>query len=144
MRYLFIIPLFLLASATLSCQNGKKKDTPEAVKKTFKAMYPGENDPDWHVDAHGNYESHFKIKGVKYRADYAADGSWIETETNIKISELPKAIQDEIDHTYFLYAIAEIEKVKHHSKGTFYDVEFKQKGKNKDIEFRADGTVIDD
>jgi hypothetical protein len=35
-----------------------------------------------------------------------------------------------------------VERVDSAKKGVFYDVEFKQKGKNKDVEFREDGTII--
>jgi hypothetical protein len=65
------------------------------------------------------------------------------TENSIKVSELPQVIQDKINTTYALYEISEVEHVMSASKGEFYDVEFKQKGKNKDIEFRKDGTVIE-
>ena len=105
-------------------------------------MYPGEDDPDWHKDSNGNYESNFKIDGIKYRADYAPNGNWIETETSIDVKDLPKAIRDRIKSDYDSEEITEVEKVEHHSKGLFYDVEFKQKGKNLDVEFKANGDII--
>lgn len=122
----------------LSCYS---QSTPEAVKKAFEKKYPGENDPDWEKDSHGNYESHFKIDGIKYRADFSPSGQWIETETSINKKDLPKVIREIIEKDYE-GEISEVEKVEHHSKGLFYDVEFKRKGKNKDIEFKADGTII--
>lgn len=141
MKNTSILVLFLCLAFSFGCKQNVNGQTPEAVKKTFQAKYPGENDPDWHLDSNGYYESHFKIDGVKYRADFNADGSWIETETNIDKKDLPKAIREKIEND-FDGKISEIEKVEHHSKGTFYDVEFKQKGKNKDIEFKSDGTII--
>lgn len=141
MKKAVIVLSLNMALLLLCCHQQVQGQTPEAVKKTFQKMYPGENDPDWHQDDHGNYESHFKIDGVKYRADYNSDGSWIETETSIDKKDLPKAIQKRIEED-FDGKITEIEKVEHHSKGTFYDVEFKQKGKNKDVMFKADGTII--
>lgn len=138
--------LLLASLLSFSCQDESKaqssSDTPEAVKKTFQAKYPGENDPDWRKDDNGNFESHFKIDGVKYRADFAPDGKWIETETSIDKDELPKAVKDAIKEKYDDEEITEIEKVMHHSKGTFYDVEFKQKGKNHDVEFNEAGKII--
>ena len=125
-----------------SCNSGIRAQAPDAVKKTFQAKYPGENDPDWHQDDHGYYEAHFKIDGIKYRADFNADGSWVETETSIDKDELPKAIRDVIKDKFDDEDITEVEKVESASKGTFYDVEFKRKGKNKDVEFRANGTII--
>lgn len=135
--FLSSLVMFLLA-----CQNTSNAQAPEAVKKTFQNMYPGENDPDWHKDSNGNFESHFKIDGIKYRADFSPNGKWIETENDVDVKDLPKAIKDAIKSKYDSEDITEIEKVNHHSKGVFYDVEFKKKGKNMDVEFKVDGTII--
>ena len=138
----FILTLcFLLSFHLVSCQDSDGK-VPEAVQKSFEAKYPGENDPDWGIDSNGNYEAHFKKKGEKYRADFAPAGNWIETENSIKASELPKVIQDIIRKDYFLFEISEVEHVMHFEKGEFFDVEFKQKGKNKDVEFDINGNVL--
>lgn len=141
MKNTYLIFALTLTFIVTSCTDKVSGQTPEAVKTSFQTKYPGENDPDWEVDANGNYESHFKIDGIKYRADFKPDGSWIETETSIDKKDLPKAIKDKIEKD-FDGKITEIEKVEHHSKGTFYDVEFKQKGKNKDVEFKANGEII--
>lgn len=134
--------ILLAVIIAMSCNTSVKAQAPEAVKKTFKKMYPGENDPDWHKDDHGYYEANFKIDGIKYRADYNADGTWVETETSIDENDLPKAIKKVIEDKFKDEKITEVEKVESATKGSFYDVEFKQKGKNKDVMFRADGTII--
>ena len=138
MKHTFIVLLVIL----FSCNTAVKGQAPEAVKKTFQKKYPGENDPDWHQDDHGFYEAHFKIDGIKYRADFNADGSWVETETSIEEDDLPDAIRKVIEEKFSDEDITEIEKVDSAKKGLFYDVEFKRDGKNKDVEFRADGTII--
>ncbi|WP_432410926.1 PepSY-like domain-containing protein [Rasiella sp. SM2506] len=146
-KYFYSVVLVLVVTA-VSCQNNneKKKDkeskAPEAVQVAFQTKYPGENDPDWHLDAHGNYEANFKKKGEKYRADFNPDGTWVETENSIKKKNLPTSIKDKIEKEYSEYEITEVERVDHATKGVFYDVEFKQKGKNKDVMFTEDGTVI--
>ncbi len=138
-----VVSIILLFSFYFgSCQEGTQTETPSAVKETFKNLYPGENDPDWHLDAHGNYESNFKIEGIKYRADFAPSGEWIETESSIDVKELPKVIQDRIKQEYDDYEITEVERVEHATKGLFFDVEFKQKGKNKDVEFSPSGEIL--
>ena len=139
-KNIFLITLFTIT--IFACQNTVNAQAPDVVKKTFQKMYPGENDPDWHIDDNGNYESNFKIDGIKYRADFLPNGNWIETESSIEVKDLPKAIRDKIKADYGSEDITEVEKVEHHSKGLFYDVEFKQKGKNLDVEFKANGDII--
>ena len=143
----FLVLLSFLTIGVVSCQENKKKgveksNVPEVVQTAFEKKYPGENDPDWKQDEHGYWESHFKIDGEKYRADFNADGSWVETENDIKTENLPSAIKKVIDEKYSDREITEVEHVDSAEKGIFYDVEFKQKGKNMDVEFREDGTII--
>ena len=136
--YILVSILFLLTYCSAISQN----EVPVKVQENFEKKYPGENDPDWHIDKNGNFESHFKIDGEKYRADFSPNGNWIETENNIKKKELPKAIKRILNKKYKDVKIYEIEKVDHFSKGIFYDVELKIDGKKKDIEFKGDGSVI--
>lgn len=129
----------------LKSKNSKGIDVqgvPNAVVKSFKKMFPGENDPDWEQDAHGYWEAHFKKDDGNYRADFNVDGSWIETENSIKKENLSQEIKIVIERAFSEYEITEVEHVNHHSKGEFFDVEFKQEGKNKDVEFRANGEII--
>lgn len=137
-----IITLFaIFFTINLStCQESSA--VPAVVQQAWEAKYPNENDPDWEIDSNGNYESHFKKKGVKYRADFSPKGYWIETETNITETDLPIAIRQRLDAEYSDLKITEIEKVEHYTKGLFYDVEFKRKGKNKDVEFDASGNIL--
>jgi len=137
LMYMLLLCCFISCQQTVSGQ-----EVPQAVQSNFDKMYPGEKDPNWHIDSHGYYEAHFKKDGIKYRADYNKDGSWYETETSIKVKELPKAIRKAIKEQFSQYEISEVEKVQHSTKGLFYDVEFKRKGKNKDVEFREDGSVL--
>jgi len=125
-----------------SCQDTKEKKVPQSVMANFQQKYPDENNPEWEIDANGNWEAQFKVNGEKYRADFLPNGLWIETENSIKKKNLPDAIKKAIHNDYSDRKITEVERVTHHSKGLFYDVEFKQKGKNKDVEYREDGTVV--
>jgi len=146
-RFLLVVAGILMVGM-VSCQekkdgkDRKNQEVPEAVAMAFQKKYPGESDPDWEQDDHGYWESHFKIDGEKYRADFNADGSWVETENDIKTKNLPESIKKVIEEKYSEYEITEVEHVQNAKKGEFYDVEFKQKGKNKDVEFREDGTEI--
>jgi len=144
-NYCYLICFFISIFWIVACNetNAQKGDTPEAVKNSFQLKYPGENDPDWHTDRNGNYEANFKKKGVHYRADYSPNGQWIETENSIKEKELPDPIKKLLKDKYDDFKIIELEFVSHYKKGEFYDLEIKEKGKDKfDLEVKADGRVI--
>ena len=139
-KLLYVIIVSFLTS--MGCNSSKEGNIPDAVKEAFTAKYPKEKNPDWEIDANGNFEAGFKKDGEKYRADFSPDGSWIETERSIKKKDLPRIIQDKIESDFDDEDLVEVEEVEHHEKGLFYDVEFKQKGKNKDVEFKANGQII--
>ena len=128
--------------AFFGCQNQAVSQVPKVVEKAFKLKYPDENDPDWEIDAHGNFVSLYYVIKLLYISDFSPEGIWIETETSISKKDLPKSIGKAIKKNYSKEEIAEIEKVDSALKGEFYDVEFKQKGKNKDVEYRASGEEL--
>lgn len=139
-RIVFTYTLLLCAIGLTSCQEAVP--TPEVVTKAFQQKYASQTASKWEVDSHGNFEAHFEDDGIKYRADFSPEGIWIETETSIDKKDLPKVIKDRLKKEYDYYNISEVEKVDHPTKGLFYDVEFKQKGKNIDVEFDADANVL--
>ena len=138
MTFLFVI----CSQQAIAQKKHERVDAPKEVQQTFQKKYPGENDPDWHIDSNGNYESRFRIKGVRHRADFSPNGNWIETEVSIEKDQLPLVVQKAINEHYAHEKITEIERVQSASKGLFYDVEFKRKGKNMDVEFNENGVKI--
>jgi hypothetical protein len=139
-KKLFTLVLLLCAVGLTSCQ--EVKPTPDVVTKAFQLKYTGQTASKWEVDSHGNFEAHFKEDGIKYRADFTPKGIWIETERSIDKKDLPKVIKEILKKDFDYSNISEVEKVEHHAKGLFYDVEFKQKGKNIDVEFDAAGNIL--
>jgi hypothetical protein len=136
---LLITPLLI---TQLSCRSSEEENAPEVVMTAFQKKYPDENDPDWHKDRNGNFESNFKKDGSHYKADFSPDGSWIETERRIKKKDLPEAVGVRLKEDFDEYEVVEIEEVDHHSKGLFYDVELRKDGEKKDVEFNRKGEVI--
>ena len=142
MRYSIHLITLFVSLFFFSCQTKAQERTPEVVKQSFKAKYPEENDSNWHMDKNGNFETHFKKGDDNFRADFAPDGKWIETEESIKKKKLPKPVFSKLEADYSDYKIVEIEKVDHHSKGLFYDVELKKDGEKTDVEFTSNGNII--
>lgn len=134
-----LIFTFSLISCGFSQENAMP---PSQVKENFLAKYSNAEDLHWEKDAHGYYEAQFKEGEAHLRADFKSSGQWIETEQSITYQDLPSKIREIIEAEYDEEEIVEIEKVDHFEKGIFFDVEFKDKGKNKDIQFTAEGRII--
>lgn len=114
----------------------------QGAEVAFKKQYPKAEGVSWAEDANGYHEANFTMDGENYRADYTTQGKWVETENSLKFGKLPKAVQQVVNEQFDKDDITEIEQVNSAEKGLFYDVEFKDKGKNKDIEIREDGVII--
>lgn len=100
---------------------------PEVVKSAFKSAYPAVTKVKWDMEKTGEYEAEFKINKVEVSVVYDEKGNLLETETEIKFSDLPQAVKDAIAKDFAGYKIEEIEKVE--KKGVIsYEMEV-EKGK---------------
>ena len=131
-----------LAMMTESCAYSQDDQQLQKAQDAFSEKYPEAKDVEWERDSNGNYEAQFELESTKLRADFDKSGNWIETEQSIEFDDLPKNIQQLVEAKYKKEGIVEIEKVNHHQKGNFYDVEFKAPGKNKDVEISEAGEII--
>jgi uncharacterized protein YxeA len=84
--------IFALGAGTITAQQMTKNgETPVAVKNAFKKEYPQVKKVSFD-DEHGTYEAEFKLNGKDMSVTYKADGTKMETETSMKVSELPKNV----------------------------------------------------
>jgi len=122
-----------------SCQLG---GPPAEVLKAFADKYPGAQEVTWNIDRNGRNEADFTLAGTKYRADFEANGTWVETETNVKWHDLPEATQKAFKNEDKKKDIIEIEFVDNREEGKFYDIEYKISGGKQDIRITPAGTVL--
>src|SRR5206468_966913 len=89
-----IIAFALLATVSCAAQN-----VPETVKNAFAKSFPNTTVKKWDKED-SNYEANFTKDGKSMSATFDANGTWMETETDIKISELPAAVTDYVKSNY--------------------------------------------
>ena len=84
--------IFALGAGTITAQQMSKKDeVPVAVKNAFKKDYPQVKKVKWD-DEHGTYEAEFKLGNKDMSVTYSPTGMKEETETSLKVTELPKNV----------------------------------------------------
>ena len=66
-------------------------DTGEGDHSQY-AVVPGLNKVEWKLKSDKNYEAEFKLKDVAVAAKFDDKGRWLETETAIEQSALPKEV----------------------------------------------------
>lgn len=131
-----ILTLFI-SSALLSCA----QSTPAKVAESFQAKFPTAKSVKWEMENDKEWEAEFKMDGKEYSANFDLDGTWMETEWEIKKSELPEMVKATLKNDFTGFEIEEIEMCeKPNFRGYALELE---KGEQKfDIVFDENGKVI--
>lgn len=121
--------LTLIALAGLSFANAQKvnqKDVPSVVQTSFQKQFPDAKNVKWEKE-HGNFEAGFKSNGVETSVVINPSGTLIETEKEIKISELPASATAYMTKTYPKQKIKEAAKITNAKGEVTYEAEIKDK-----------------
>lgn len=138
-----IIVLFaaVLMSHAACAQKISADKIPAPVINSFKAKFPDATNAKWEMEQ-SDYEANFKTGGKEVSAVFDATGKWLETETEINVSELPVSVQTAIPKNFAGYKIKEASKVESHKYGTCYEAEIEKGEETLDVLFSAEGKLI--
>lgn len=140
-----IMPVVLLligAGTTLAAQKIKASDVPQAVQNAFKDSYPDATDVEWEMEDSSTYEVEFEINDVDHEAIFEADGQWIETEIELKKSELPEEVTKAFKAKYPKKKIKEAVRIESYKKGVLYELEYRSGFTKKEAVFDSGGEFI--
>jgi polysaccharide deacetylase 2 family uncharacterized protein YibQ len=120
--------------------HAQKLAVPAAVTNAFTAKYPGATEVKWGKESAKEYEAEFKLNGTNVSANFGTDGSWVETETVIKVTDLPAAVTSAIKTKYPGATITMAEKLEQPGGKILYEAAIKVNGKKKSLELKPDGS----
>lgn len=102
---------------------------PVVVKKGIKNKFPNTGKVEWKLKTDKNYEAEFKLNRIEIAVKFDSSGKWLETESEIKESQLPSAVRNVIAKDYLNYKIIETQTVEFpDGKEKLYEIHIK-KGK---------------
>ena len=137
-----LVGVFVIAMAFVHAgyaQDVKEKDVPIALKNSLVKNFTT-NSADWNKEG-ANYEASFKERGNEMSVVFDGAGNVVETEKEIKQSELPLPVQNVLKIDYKDYELEEIAIID--SKGTItFETELERGKDSLEIIFNADGKVI--
>jgi len=140
MKSFLMFVCFIVSFATISCaQKVNEKDLPAPVKTAFNNKYPGAANIKWGKENAKEYEAEFKLNNNNVSANFKDDGSWVETETIIAVTDLPVSVSTAIKTKYPRSSVTKAEKLEKPGNKTLYEVFIKINGKTKELELNADG-----
>lgn len=149
MKKTIIVLASLLTVSFAGAQDVKEADVPAAVKDAFKKQFPDVKKAEWEKEG-ANYEAEFDVvrvsmddpKAKKQEIEksvvYTATGELVQTEEEIAVSSLPKAVADYVTKNYAGKKISEAAKITEANGTVMYEAEV---GKE-DLIFDANGNFV--
>jgi hypothetical protein len=114
---------------------------PKIVLDSFQLSYPGIVNAKWEY-GDGFYEVVFTKNGLELVVDYDIYGKCEQTETEIKLSELPKAVPSYLNKKYKDFIIIGASKTITKSNILTFTIQVGKKGNILDITFSSEGKFL--
>lgn len=138
MKKYFLLVVTLL-TITLS---GFAINVPKAVSDAFAKKFPGATNIKWGKENAKEYEAEFTLNGKSASANFLTDGSWVETEMEISISEAPAPVTAAVQKKHPGASILKVYKIDNSKGELTYEAEIKTGNKKQEMILKADGTII--
>lgn len=131
-----------LIGGLAQAQKLKENEVPKAVKESFVKRFPKAKEVKWSKESATEFEAEFEIDETGQSVNFDQAGKWLVTETEIKSSQLPAAVQATITKEFAGYKIEEAEKAETSDKGMFYEVELEKGELNYEVQISSEGKVL--
>ena len=143
MKNIFLILVFATIATALSFGQKISSDkVPSSVLKAFKAKFANASDIKWNIEKSKDYEAEFKFSDIEYSANFRQDGTWLETETELKVSQLPQTVSQAISKDFAGFKIDEASKNETSDNKTFYEVEVSKDKEKYELKISTTGVIL--
>ena len=137
---LLFVVLALVVSTTAQKKNEVKVS--EKAKTTFAKLYPNVKEVKWSKEGKNEYEAEFKQNGKAISLVIDAAGTLKETESEIKISDLPKSVEAFVAKNHKGWSLTEAAKIVDVKGNITFEAEISKDNSHKDLMFTKNGKPI--
>ncbi len=143
MKHLILVILGTLGvTFSLMAQKLSADKVPAAVMTAYSAKFPTAKGTEWELEAQGKYEAMFKLNDLNMSAIFYENGTWKETETEMKVADLPSAVTATLKRDYSTYSVTEASRIEMANGTKVYEAEIKKGGEKYDALFTPDGKFV--
>lgn len=139
---IYLFCLLLAGVALQSCDDDEDVATinaPAAVQDAFNQRYPNTSIEGWEGEI-GLFKAEFRNGTQEAEAWFKPDGTWVRTETDVPVNDLPQTVRDFVAANYPGYRIDDADYLES-PEGNFYELELEKNGSpDVYLQIRADGT----
>lgn len=141
-KYLTILSVSIMLSTGACAQEHSDEEIPETVKTAFSQKFPAAKKVSWGMESATEWEAEFKLDGKEYSANFLTDGTWHETEHEIKKVDIPEAIRQTLAKDFAGYEIEEAE-ISEKSNGSVYELAVEKGEEEWELVFDISGKLIE-
>ena len=116
-------------------------DVPAAVADAFAKKFPGASKVKWGKENAKEYEAEFQWNGKSGSANFLADGTWVESELEVDITEVPAAVSLAAKTKYPAGNILKAYKIERANSVSF-ELEIKNGTKKTELILKPDGSIV--
>jgi hypothetical protein len=139
------IILFLLAGMLITftgyALNILPENVPLVVKQAFEKKFPAATNVAYQMEKK-DYEVTFKDKGVGMSANFNPSGEWLETETVMIESDVPKEVLTSVATNYPGFIITEVAKIDGPNDVLNYEMKLKKDKVVEEVKFSPKGEIL--
>ncbi|MCB0526297.1 MAG: PepSY-like domain-containing protein [Lewinellaceae bacterium] len=136
------IALSIFSGNKVVAQKVSPDNIPTVVKSTFSEKFPNAAKAKWSMEEEEVFEVEFRQLGQKSSAKIEANGNFLESETNIKRSDLPVTVVQALNTQFAGYKIEKTEKVTFPDGSVAYELEIEKGEQSLEVQFNADGKLL--
>lgn len=140
MKRVTILLLGLVMVFSQSCAQ-TKTNVPEKVQSAFSQKFPTAKKIKWDKENDSEWEAEFKMNGKEYSANFTSEGTWKETEHEIKKSDIPAAVKQTLDQEFAGYDVEEAE-ISETADRKVYEFAIKKEETDMEVAISPDGKVL--
>lgn len=137
-----IVVLAIVCNGYINAQKIAADKVPAVVLNAFKTKCATAEGVAWEKEGATAFEAAYKIGKIKHSGTFDQSGKWLETETEMEVSALPKPVADAIAKQYASYKIKEAVHVETPDKGTFYEADLTKGTEKLEVQFTAEGKLL--
>lgn len=128
----------LLAAGIASAQI----TVPDKVQNTFDTKYPTAQHVTWGKESAREFEAEFSMNGMVMSANFAADGTWLETETVLKADQLPLPVFSSLKKEYDEYEIQKVERLEKPNTAALFEIKLEVEEQDVEVTLDENGVFL--
>lgn len=136
MKKLILLSLFFAFGLVFA------SNAPEAIQKQFELRFPGATDVTWERENPKGWIAEFIWNDRNVWVNYAYSTQWVETQTQIQVSELPKAVVETIESFYPDWKVMVATKIENSKNEVLYKAAIQKDAKLQEIVLKEEGTLL--